>query len=1607
MIPSEYAVGMRLSIVPDGAEGEDLRLCIGVDPDPSGDDYDLRDWPNVAMTALAKIRVFVADVGGKLSVDANGAVTDDRTIEKPRIVGTPTTDIDAAEAARAMKLWKRIFSDGSENQTHFEKGIAALRRGLAAGQFGPAPKVAPTAAFIQTAGLADLTDALTAAPAARALKLRSAALLAKAERGGDVIYSDEGLPVGWWLKQHATWLGADAPLSPTQTLMAKFGAAAPDALLAKASTGASSLKAQAAEDVAAEQVALAGAMAAKSEAGLGRKVRGARKAAGAVKALPTPAPLAPAIDEIISDIIDGEDWGILRTKVDAKAVVPKGKSKRAAQPAMLAAAQAWKRLESIASDGEAEDPVLSPEEQWEEAAGRKFAGIRSYPTLAKYLGLIVDARIAGDAVYGKGTKRGVKLVAADEYDDSTTLPGPGKLVWSSAIWTEGGYFGPCPRLKTKDVETADDPIFSDGCLDLNAKIGTQRRFRLVHDDGPSRLFDHGRKARNLAAAFAGGQSAEAPDETPREARGVSLVDDAAKLQHHRIVQRDLALRTGSASALPIRDAEDHLQGYRLDAALGQAPEGKPAPAETQWRPLMARDLRFGAGDIPSEWQNRLSPRIKSRDDGHARPMVQSEMNGKPATVIHDVLATWQGDSLGVGALADPLKGIKDDTKGGQFFWPDPYRDLAIDLTIDTPVETTRTMPPLRNDQDIWMVGRLCFSYGSGVTLAEVTKRLSEQDPSCALGPHRYRRTLRVGAPDVLLPPDCTLVKAKDEKSLPRGESIDDLVVRDSSVATTAMRFTVPARAPIDMAEQAGLFDRKDESDRPEGAFEGVLLRVEMDEETAHFPVARDGGWTTAPPPEGEENKEKERSRGGVFVLDKAAEKHAPYYPDPMARLLYARFLRVDDEKPDPNFGELATPLAFWNPAAHASNAEPIVLELRGRSENALGVRWGRLGGGSVDVPVDHSGGATLNVPRLNVELRPAQQAILELWSDPDPKILLEQHHVAWSARQMLRSRLPGVSDETIAKALSGAPLSCTHEYRRVRVVHAVERPLGIPKVEADEEIRAITLLVSPEPPPDSDVDVQDDAGRPHRWSEYVAAQGSDTSLWPSEEGGATTFFVGKVRIDRRSTGAFRCEASWDDYRPDGYSVDASGRVFSYAHPGDLARLFSVDLTKTPMGDDLVDLLRDDERAGLRSLSHTFADGRARELTLRLIGTSRFTGYFPKVAAPEDGEVGRYERASPDFNVSKYKAWTSCTFRPPTPDVDRILPTFDWIDDRESRLITFERTSGLRIFLKRNWFASGQGEMLGLVFTEAELGNVCEFDGLGRFQEFLTRSGTDPAHLSGPDTGLVTPEPPPPPPPRPTLVTPGPTRISGYVGKPVVHQLRLAKPTPADGVPEGTVEVRKVRVAPFEPQFDKTSGHYCDIGVDPAATYYPFIQLGLTRYQPHAAPGLELSHPIARVVQAPPKRRGSVALSYYRKLTITLEGEGFHASRLAQNTDIDKFADHPLLNVFLVEAADAEDVPTEAIGKIKWRPVLENNQPVQAVRQKPATGTADYVKWSIPITMPPAKDGQIFGLLIEEVELVDGDVPDDKDPTKYTVETLERSPLFSKYINLADWTGRGG
>ncbi|MCB4771564.1 hypothetical protein LGR54_23415 [Ancylobacter sp. Lp-2] len=214
----------------------------------------------------------------------------------------------------------------------------------------------------------------------------------------------------------------------------------------------------------------------------------------------------------------------------------------------------------------------------------------------------------------------------------------------------------------------------------------------------------------------------------------------------------------------------------------------------------------------------------------------------------------------------------------------------------------------------------------------------------------------------------------------------------------------------------------------------------------------------------------------------------------------------------------------------------------------------------------------------------------------------------------------------------------------------------------------------------------------------------------------------------------------------------------------------------------------------------FGDTRHRIVTYAPVVTSRFGSDFPADA----GLV--FTRTGPTTTVS-----VPSSAPPPAPVIVSVLPSFGWQRERAGTLTASIRSGqGIRVYLERPWFASGEGERLGVVLWPRKSTPPTDEQRRDRYAGRVTEWGLDPLRCSGP-----------------------------LVAMPNVTQLRESAAT-REGVYCAEIG-RSVDIVGYDTQVDVARGlRYADIVFAADAAYMPFVRLALVRFQADSIPGAEIS-----------------------------------------------------------------------------------------------------------------------------------------------------------------------
>jgi hypothetical protein len=211
-----------------------------------------------------------------------------------------------------------------------------------------------------------------------------------------------------------------------------------------------------------------------------------------------------------------------------------------------------------------------------------------------------------------------------------------------------------------------------------------------------------------------------------------------------------------------------------------------------------------------------------------------------------------------------------------------------------------------------------------------------------------------------------------------------------------------------------------------------------------------------------------------------------------------------------------------------------------------------------------------------------------------------------------------------------------------------------------------------------------------------------------------------------------------------------------------------------------------------SFRHELGDTRHRRVQYMLTAISRFRTYFRS-----DEPDKAFQRTEPQPEVVILS-----TARPPEPVLLSVRPAFRWQRSVSgSRLIRTRHSSSLRVELARPWFVTGEGEQLGVILAEPGTDPATPAP--------VSRTGRDPIFVTPTIPGL----------PAPDWFSPS----------------SMADLTSGD-------PPSRVRILGFTPT-RAPDRWFVDIRIAPpsaVASYAPFAQLALARYQPNSLRGLELS-----------------------------------------------------------------------------------------------------------------------------------------------------------------------
>jgi hypothetical protein len=903
--------------------------------------------------------------------------------------------------------------------------------------------------------------------------------------------------------------------------------------------------------------------------------------------------------------------------------------------------------------------------------------------------------------------------------------------------------------------------------------------------------------------------------------------------------------------------------------------------------------------------------------------ASSKDNARPPTDIYlqETIARWAGWSLSVPfpdkALSsdpDPLEATKQD-KSKQNMPVTPFK-----MTTDFKV-VGGSLPSLRFGRRYRVRARAVDICGNSIPLdAAITEQLT---PNMVLPANpegmAYLRYEPVISPQVVL---------RDAKGVTEpGSQLDRLVIRtfnsepalDGSAAdlTASDRHILPPRTSVEIAERLGMLD-------------DVAGKISRSPALYSVLAAKDGA---------ELNQVEAMVAGQAQAFPLEANERIdtlPYIPDVLARGAALRDLPgtlahsvatvqpgvepeaavpyrlLDDPNPRPGSATLVS----FGGAEDWQTIQPFRLAL---AEGNAAPAWDAA---NRVLTVALPKGTSAVVP-LSSYLYPDDLKLMGIW-----QWMQEYMEAITSAPEQMPVTLPQNKDRIahiLQRTVEGGHWMLTPPHL-LHLIHAVQQPLGIPAFTAisvqheayDESKpdRAI-LQTQPETAPTAETEL------------------SPITAW-RRLGSTAAYLLGGLQVHGASTAKIDILAEWDD------PVDDPNKPWPnsehHAAPVDEVPIHQLNdhrIAVTPpaaravgyydadhdllcfarMGDNLGNLTSGKFVGEDAAPRHQINDTKHHRISYTAIATSRYQDYFTPQG--DDGNARDFTRKSQPVVVD-----VPASTRPFAPQIAYVIPTFGWQRQTQTNLKRSVRFGGgLRVYLERPWFSSGDGELLGVtLFTAGE--DISQDQVRDRWKLFITQWGHDPIWQK---SGSL-------------RMTPS---ISDFPDA-------LAQEYPL-GLEEDNS--KQVGVVGYPVAFDaEQQKWYCDLTVDAGSTYSPFVRLALVRYQPHALVDAKLSRVVlADFAQLTPERSVMVTADPYLpgRLRIIVSGVAPAAGQVGRN---------PYTQVRLQERDDTLE------GDLAWRdaaPEAGTFSPIQDVSA--ALLYAGRLKLNVPL-----QAGR-YRLLITETE----------------------------------------
>lgn len=382
----------------------------------------------------------------------------------------------------------------------------------------------------------------------------------------------------------------------------------------------------------------------------------------------------------------------------------------------------------------------------------------------------------------------------------------------------------------------------------------------------------------------------------------------------------------------------------------------------------------------------------------------------------------------------------------------------------------------------------------------------------------------------------------------------------------------------------------------------------------------------------------------------------------------------------------------------------------------------------------------------------------------------------------------------------------------------------------------------------------------------------------------------------------------------------------------------------------------------KPLIQQFGDTKHRWVDYQISASSRYEEYFSKIF-----------KKNHNLSNSRESKWYEkvnilSSARPILPEIDYVIPTFEWRKTEKDDYMQHRRMGGgLRVYLKRPWYSTGIDEMLAVVLPPKPSVNTPSLgNNAAIYSDLYTHWAIDPI-LYAVQTEKTAPE---------------------------AEDFRL-NPVVDDQLQYPGQEGKKAQVVAYPASFDEEKQMwYVDLAINPKNVYFPFVKLALARYQPFSVKKQNQDVCLSSVVfttfiQLVPERQTTVQFinKDRSKLKISIEGNIF-------NERFAKWGNRSFVRISFIDTHLSQPISCVIDAGNSTKNLMEEGVEIPILQGKNVSNN----KYNIlqEITLPAQYNNKKYQILIEEFERGPVKMPDDNIDQKYA-ERLKQSEETDRLI----------